>query len=279
MTQEELEQVQSIQLEIMDEVHRICVKNHITYYMIAGTLLGSVRHSGFIPWDLDIDLAMMRDEYERFRTACMRELDESFAYLDFRTIPDYARPHALVSRKNTRLYLKYDRLNPKRENYGVYLDIFPLDNAPDQEALRRRQARRLRWIKKFKDYRIPYSYSRSAQRRNMHYLVSALLRWIPVRAINGWQQRQMQRYRGVETKCVCSMASKYAYEKQCMPREIYGKARLLDFCGRQYYAPEKYTEYLTRLYGDFMTLPPVEQQRANLEVFAALEMDHAADEE
>lgn len=271
MTQEELRKVGLIQLEIMDEVHRICEKHGITYYMIAGTLLGAVRHGGFIPWDLDIDIGMPREAYERFKTVCRTELDERYVYLDHTSHPNYFRPHALVARKDTRLHIKYDHVNPKTMDLGVYLDVFPLDNAPDDETLRQKQAQALRRVRKFKEYRLPYSYSFKKWKRYAHYAVSGLLSWVSVEQINVYQQKLMQKYRQSQTACICSMASQYAYAKQCMPRDIYGTPVLLEFEGRKYYAPEKYTEYLTRLYGDYMQLPPDEKRQANLEVFTSLE--------
>ena len=66
MTQEELRKISEVQLELMDEVHRICIKNNIRYYMAYGTLLGAVRHKGFIPWDDDLDVIMFRRDYVRF---------------------------------------------------------------------------------------------------------------------------------------------------------------------------------------------------------------------
>ena len=77
LTEAQLRRVQKIELEMLVEVDRICRKCGIKYCIIAGTLLGAVRHKGFIPWDDDADVAMLRQEYERFRDACEKELDES----------------------------------------------------------------------------------------------------------------------------------------------------------------------------------------------------------
>ena len=271
MTQEELRNVGLIQLEIMDEIHRICVKHKITYYIIAGTLLGAVRHKGFIPWDLDIDIAMPREEYVRFKSLCRAELPDRYAYWDYESCRNYARPHALVVRKDTKIHFKYDHLNPKLYDLGVYVDVFPLDNAPDDEKLRNRQAKKLQTIRKLKGHRIPYSYTYKAWRRYVHYGISCLLSWMPIQGLNRRQQEIMQTYSQEHTACICSMASQYPYAKQCMPREIYGIPVLLEFEGRQYYAPEKYEQYLSRLYGDYMQLPPPEKRQANLAVFTSVE--------
>lgn len=271
MTLEELKKISNIQLDIMDNIHSICEREKITYYMIGGTLLGAVRHGGFIPWDLDIDIGMPRKDYERFKSVCADQLLPPYAYLDHTNCRIFFRPHALISRMDTKISIKHDHLNPKLIDLGIYIDIFPLDNAPDDPLLRKKQAKRLLKIRKLKDLRIPYSYSYKAWKRYAHYAVSALLCWIPVRTINQYQQTQMKKYNHQETKCLCSMGSQYAYAKQCMDREIYGQPVLLDFEGRKYFAPAKYIEYLTQLYGDYMQLPPLEKRNANLEIFASVE--------
>lgn len=271
MTQEELRQIGEVQLDIMDEVHRICVKHNLTYYMIAGTLLGAVRHRGFIPWDLDIDIGMPREDYERFREIVGKEAADRFAYLDYRSYKNYIRPHALMVRNDTKIHLKYDRWNRNVMDLGVYIDIFPLDNVPDAENLRVKQDKKLKKLRRFKDMRLPYCYSANAFRRLVHTGISFLLSWRSVEKLNSKQQQWMQKYSYQETKCICSMASQYTYKKQCMPKEIYGTPVLLEFEGRQYYAPREYTQYLTRLYGDYMQLPPPEKRQANLEIFTAVE--------
>lgn len=271
MTQEELRRIGAIQLQIMDEVHRLCDLHHIRYYMIGGTLLGAVRHSGFIPWDLDIDVAMPRADYDRFREICKTELGDAYSYLDHTSARKYPRPHALVTAKGTKICMKYDHLNPKPMKVGIYLDVFPLDRAPDDENLRKKQAKKLRRLRRLKQWRLPYSYSYKRWKRYAHYAVSALLSWISLPRLNRYQQKVMQQYDGTQTQCLCSMASGYPYEKQCMPKEIYGEPVLLDFEGRKYCAPQDYRQYLTRLYGDYMKLPPEEERRANLEVYASVE--------
>lgn len=270
MTLEELKKIGTIQLDIMDQVHAICEREKITYYMIGGTLLGAVRHGGFIPWDLDIDIGMPRKDYERFKAACSAQLHAPYAYLDHTNCRIFFRPHALISRTDTKITIKHDHLNPKLLNLGIYIDIFPLDNAPDDPQLREKQAKLLLKLRKLKDIRIPYSYSHTTWKRYAHYVVSGLLFWLPVHTINQYQQKQMKKYSHQKTKCLCSMGSQYAYAKQCMDREIYGEPVLLTFEGRQYYAPAKYVEYLTQLYGDYMQLPPVEKRNANLEIFTSV---------
>jgi lipopolysaccharide cholinephosphotransferase len=270
MTIEELRKIGLVQLSIMDEVHKICEEEKITYYMIAGTLLGAVRHKGFIPWDLDIDIGMPREDYERFKMVCERRLKYPYKYLDYTNCPVFFRPHALITRMDTKIEIKYDHVNPKLLDLGIYIDVFPLDNAPDDSKTRAKHADKLKKIRKWKDRRIPYSYSYNRWKRYVHYAVSTLLGWVSIRRINQQQQNQMQKYRNENTKCLCSMGSQYAYEKQCMSRGIYGKPTLLEFEGRRYFAPEKYLDYLTHLYGDYMSLPPEEKRQVNLAIFTSV---------
>lgn len=273
MTHDDFLRLQETQLQIMDEVHRVCEENGITYYMIGGTLLGAVRHKGFIPWDLDIDIAMPRHDYERFKEVCATSLTARFEYRDLYNTKNYNHPHALVCIKNTELYTKFDQYNPHVENLGIYLDVFPLDTAPKDERLQAWQARVLKTVKFVKRFRINYVYSGSVYKRSFRKLVRGMLFWLSVRRLNIMQQSIMQKYNNESSGLLCSMASHYSYKKQCMDKNIYGEPIILEFAGRQYYAPKEYDRYLKRIYGDYMKLPSAEQQKANLDAFTSVVFD------
>ena len=130
MSSDELRAVQLTELELLCEVDRICRKCGITYRIVAGTLLGAVRHGGFIPWDDDADVAFLREEYEQFRSACETELDTSrFYFQDHRNTPGYRWGYGKLRRKGAELI----RLNQEHMPYeqGIFIDLFPVDNVQD----------------------------------------------------------------------------------------------------------------------------------------------------
>ena len=129
LSPEQLREVQLTELEMLTEVHRICQKREIPYVIIAGTLLGAVRHGGFIPWDDDVDVALLRKDYERFRRACEEELDtERFVFQDDRNTPGYRWGYGKLRRKNTLFLREHQENMPYFQ--GIFLDVFPLDEVP-----------------------------------------------------------------------------------------------------------------------------------------------------
>ena len=131
----DLRQLQIIQLEILLELDRICKKHNIQYSLAYGTLLGAVRHQGFIPWDDDMDVFMLRKEYDRFCEICVDELDKTRFYLQthFNTA-GYRWGYAKMRRNST----EYIRKGQEHLQYpsGVSIDVFPLDSVPDRKILR-----------------------------------------------------------------------------------------------------------------------------------------------
>jgi len=139
ITDEDLKKLHQIQMEMLLEVRRICEKNQIKYSLIGGTLLGAVRHQGFIPWDDDADVGMLRRDYERFRKVCQADLNhERFYFQDDRNTKGYRWGYGKLRKKNT-LFL---RENQEHLDFGqeIFIDIFPLDYAPDNLLLRRGHA-------------------------------------------------------------------------------------------------------------------------------------------
>ena len=124
MNQQELESLQRVQLTIMDEIHKLCVNNNLRYYLIGGSALGAIRHKGFIPWDVDIDIAMPRPDYELFITQYCKQINPRFSVIDYRDEKNYYPPHALVILNNSVLVQEINELNPKCQIMAFTLMYF-----------------------------------------------------------------------------------------------------------------------------------------------------------
>lgn len=125
-----LRQLQLVELDLLLEVDRICAKHGIRYCIIAGTMLGAKRHGGFIPWDDDIDVALLRPEYERFRAVCAEELDpEKFYFQDHRATDGYRWGYGKLRRVDTVFLREHQEHMPYKQ--GVFIDVFPLDAVPE----------------------------------------------------------------------------------------------------------------------------------------------------
>ena len=136
ISEKELHSIQQIQLELICEVNRICKKCNIQYNMVGGTMLGAIRHKGYIPWDDDADIGFLRKEYEKFREACKIELDKDrFYFQDFRDTNGYRWGYGKLRRRDT----EFVRLNQEFMPYeqGISIDIMPFDNVPDSRIGKR----------------------------------------------------------------------------------------------------------------------------------------------
>ena len=130
MTNSKLRKVQLTELKILEKIDEICKKNNINYFLIGGTLLGAVRHKGFIPWDDDIDVGMLREDYEKFINVCLKNgaLGKDYYLHCNESDNDYFIPFIKVKKNNTTFAEKnIENINTHK---GIFLDIFPYDNVP-----------------------------------------------------------------------------------------------------------------------------------------------------
>ena len=133
MDRELLRKVQMTQLEIAKEIRRVCDENNIQYFLCFGTMLGAVRHKGFIPWDDDMDMGMIRSEYERFLEIAPQKLKPEYLLQTWHSDPEYPLPFAKVRKRGT-VYLE-NKSTRMKEN-GFFVDIFPFDFQPASEVER-----------------------------------------------------------------------------------------------------------------------------------------------
>lgn len=130
MDNETLRKLQLVELEIANEIKRVCVENNIKYFLESGTLLGAVRHGGFIPWDDDMDIGMMREEYEKFLKIAPEKLSSEFILQTWKNEKDYSLTFAKV-RKSDTIFLEYEFKDSSMHN-GIWVDIFPYDSVPEK---------------------------------------------------------------------------------------------------------------------------------------------------
>ena len=140
MNQETLRGVQLIQLEIAKEVHRVCLKNNLCVFMLGGTLLGAVRHKGFIPWDDDFDFGMMRKDYDKFLEIAPIQLGEKYYLLEWKQNKDYPLHMVKIMKKGT-IYKEKNRND--KAGHGIWVDLFAYDHIPENLADQKWQKRKL----------------------------------------------------------------------------------------------------------------------------------------
>lgn len=267
-----LNELQSLQLEAMKELHSACANADVKYYLIAGSLLGAIRHGGFIPWDDDIDIAMMREDYERFKQMFPGLMDANKYFLQHYGTDEDFRP-ALM-----RLCIKGTYLDVPCEAHwhyckNTYIDIFPIDNVPDSEWKTKAQERELKVLDKLiraKLFRIHATNSKIVVL--IKKIRAFLLSVIPLKLVQSLTEKVMKRYDENQTERVCSMASHYSYKRQTMPRCYYGNPVLIKFEDTFFYSPEMPHEYLSHLYGiNYMDVPPVEKRDSPSDVYVKMD--------
>ena len=257
MTKDEIRQYQLAQLELMAMVDELCSDLSLTYYIIGGTLLGAIRHKGFIPWDPDIDIAMPRKDYEKLREYFASNKSDRYFYQHHSTEKNHFSGHALIKIKDSHVFFKSKGSRFKPVYDGIYLDIFPLDNAPLDKKLQEKQMKKIKGIKRLIEIKSAKVFENNKAPLILgKYAVSLLLTPLTFTYLNKLRDKMMRKYDGKCNKYLVSMASHYSYWKQLMPSEVYGEPHRIQFENLSLCAPAQSEEYLTRIYGDFMKLPP-----------------------
>lgn len=260
MSSYNIRQIQLTQLEILIEVDKICRKHDIKYFLTNGTLLGAVRHKGFIPWDDDIDIGMHRKDYDNFLEIANKELDEKYFCQSIYSETNYYLPFAKI-RKNKTRYVEASAKHVDM-NQGVYIDLFPMDNVPDNTFTR--FVHKTGFYILFRIVLAKSGISRPDDRRVLKRMIYGMLKifLIPFkkRQILLYIDQRMKKFSRNKTQYATSMGSPYGYTREIMPSCMFESVTEIEFEGQLFYSPSRPHEYLTRLYGDYMTPPPVDQR-------------------
>ncbi|MBE6063506.1 MAG: LicD family protein [Clostridium butyricum] len=250
-----LKEAQLMMADILEAIHNICEKHNIKYFLDAGTLLGAVRHQGFIPWDDDADIGMLREDYNKFIEVCKKELPKNLFLQTFETDKYYdVFPVPCKIRYNGTILFERELKDNYKMHNGVYVDIIPYDSLPKSKFVYKIQRvisfnilKSLKRISNMPDklsFKNLFTYSFYKivaltfpyKRRKKFF--DFLIKWNDVNS-------EYMGY-GVDT-----FWFEYIYKK-----EYFFDLIKLNFEGKQFYAPRNYDAVLTQLYGDYMKLPP-----------------------
>lgn len=261
----ELEEMKQIQMQILDRVDTFCREHKINYWLDSGTLLGAVRHKGYIPWDDDIDIGMLRTDYDKFMELFNKENDVYKAY-SVENNPDFLYPFIKIMDTRTVLY----EPDEKGVKSCVNIDLFVYDNAPNDEKLLKKQYKIRDKYQKLHNIRTRVYMSKSNKLK--HFVKILLYPFLLVFPKNYFVKKivaNSKRYVNTETGYVGNFT---AVSRILCDKSVFDEKIDVEFEGKFYKAPVGYDKWLSVFYGNYMELPP-EEKRVPHHCFLAYSLD------
>lgn len=258
-----LRKAQLVQLDILLEFDRICKENGLRYQLFAGTLLGAVRHKGFIPWDDDIDVVMAREDYDRLKEICKAHLKEGYFLQHYDSDPNFFRQFSRLRKDNT-VYLQHTYRNLDI-HHGIFIDVFPLDNVmPGSvlEAVRCKILSALLTVNRVKN--VGVAPNANMLKKGLAKVLRVLLCIVPQRFINRVITKVITMFNQRETGFLNHLTngvSRERFRRYLMRRDSFYSVVEWEFEGRRFPISQHFHELLTNMYGDYLTLPPEDERR------------------
>lgn len=249
---------QLIMLEILKETKRICEKHDIKYWLDAGTLLGCVRHKGFIPWDDDLDIAMLREDYNKFKKIAPQELSKDYFFQTKETDKDYNHNFAKIRKKNT-LLVEFGETENENYHQGIFIDIFPFDYYPSLE-----KAQLLSWAKMIRDKK--KKYKKNSLKRLLTLIKTNIFLYPKILYAQSVKKKlekeninEKYKNSGIVGNALNTSYITIFHEKNIFPLQ-----KKIEFEKELFNIPHDYKAYISSQLGsDFMTLPPLHQRKVH----------------
>lgn len=258
MREMKLEELRAVQLEILDKVDEFCKINQIKYFLIYGTLIGAIRHNGYIPWDDDIDIGMLRTDYERFVASFKVQ---GYKLLEPRTVKDFHCPFGKVAKDDTVIREANDLV--QSDYMGVNIDVFPIDSIPESAQDQKKLVTSILLWRRMLEAKIIVIHSKRVWYKNLIlYLAKKLLFFVKTGYIVNKIISLARKHEGTDSLMLGCLVWGYG-EKELMPREYFEDVITKPFEHKQYAIPICYDEYLKSIYGDYMQLPPIEKRKTH----------------
>ena len=252
---EVLQKLHNCLLDILIEIDRICRKHNIPYFLDSGTALGAVRHGGFIPWDDDADVGMIREDYERFIKAAGTELQPRFFLQTRATDPDFHKFSAKIRLNGT--YFPESRNEGTSVHQGIFVDIFPFDYADDDENIAKKEIYKARRLYKLWGVR----HRHPAKENVFRKMVRTLFLVIPESRIESMCEEHFKKHQKSPTNTVVS----YSYKMNSYMILLFKISDMkpthnIDFEKHSFEIMNNTDTYLKTMFGEYDKLPPEEER-------------------
>lgn len=254
--------VKYAQLDLLNEVKRICDKNNINYFLSYGTLLGAVRHKGFIPWDDDIDVGFLKNDYDRFINCCEKDLSSEYELINWNVGKSIPHPFYKLKIKNTK-YIEQLAIN-NNSNNGIFIDLFAFQDIPNNKIIRLCQCIKITLIRKAMLLKCNYDIIGQNTIKKIVY--------IPFKIYNKLNSKEklIDKYNTVLNRKQKSSARYVMTDshanpfktKEFIPKKWLNEMIIGSFEGEEYKIPKEYDYILKLMYNDYMKLPPIEKRKS-----------------
>jgi len=259
MDKETLKKLHNTHIEILNEFVRICKENNLIYFLFYGTLLGAVRHKGFIPWDDDLDVAMPRSDYEKFINI-YEVVKNTKYYIVTNKCPVNTYYHYNQISKLCKKGTIFEETTRYEKDYcGIYIDIFPYDNCnlfflPLQTFIIKYSLR----LYRLKTYDIiPKNEKTNPKIKKIVKYIFPL--WF-CKILKTFSIKLLTIYNNKETKYITFFCGDYHYKNETHKIDSIFPLTLITFENNEYYSPFNTDRCLSRIYGNYMDIPPIEKQ-------------------
>lgn len=260
-TKIDLKKLQGVQLEIVKEFDKICRENNLKYHIFSGTMIGAVRHKGFIPWDDDLDVSMLRDDYEKFLQIASDKLSNKYFLQNYKTDKNFVHSFTRLQKNETILMQgAWQHINM---SHKIFIDIFPMDYVEPSTIKGKLQFKLLFAFKKIKaNRRTNYARFELNNSIRIKKLVQLFTKMLPMSFYNDIETKIAKMLYKNKTDMVTLLTDgeKEIYYDCMTPVEFFSMNKRFEFEGISLLGPEEYDSILTRQYGDYMSLPKKEDR-------------------
>lgn len=254
--------IHEVEYNVLSKFAEICEENNLCYVLAYGTLLGAVRHEGFIPWDDDIDVWMPRNDYEKFLVICKNQQKSLKPYKVINFHEESDVPYTITRFSNMDYKLIYDK--GKQFDSGIFVDIYPMDKLGSTAE------NAMKFYKKTYIYKVLVDFSLARKRPKRSSLTKTIVTLFlypyakmigSVKMMQKLEKTSKMRMDIIEDQYYgCPMLPGYGIEKELYQKRFLYNRIKLKFEKGYFWVPENYEELLTHIYGDYMSLPPVEER-------------------